>query len=103
MRKGQTSVDLLLAVLAAIVFLSVLGMHNESISAQLDDAAIKGGLRVVLLDAYAAAGQVKANGVTIEYTAPQVINAKSQTPASRWNMKPTQVILKSIRTSRLRG
>ena len=68
--KGQISIDILLALIAAIVFFSVLMVHNDNMVQSTDAAALHSGLKAILADVYAAVGTVKAEGVQVTYISP---------------------------------
>jgi len=57
--RGQISFDLLLALVALILFLSVLSIYNTELVQTADRAAIKNGLRTVLSEVYTAVGTAK--------------------------------------------
>ena len=71
MLKGQVSLDLMLAIIAAVVFFGALVTYFDGLSSNVQHASAQNELKAVLLDVYAATGSVKAYGVEIEYTAPQ--------------------------------
>ena len=80
MQKGQSSVDMLLAILVALVFFAVLNVHNDNLKTQVDEISVKNGLKSVLLDAYSATGSAKAYGLTIDYVSPKLKIGQSAKP-----------------------
>jgi len=78
--KGQVSIDILLALIAAIIFFGVLMVHNSNVVQSTDDAALHNGLKAILMDAYAAVGTVKAEGVQVDYISPTLNLGEGGTP-----------------------
>lgn len=94
MKKGQMSIDLLLAIVVAILFFTILNIHASNLEAQTQDAAIRNEMRTILFDVYAAAGTVKAYGVAVDYTSPVIQVGKDILPCTLQITKD-QVIVKS--------
>ena len=68
--KGQVSLDILLALLAAIILFGILTIYNENFSTNIEDTNLQNNLQTILFDTYSAIGTVKAYGVTTTYTSP---------------------------------
>ena len=68
--KGQVSLDILLALVAAIILFGILTIHNENLGANIEETNLQNNLQTILLDTYSAIGTVKAYGVTTKYTSP---------------------------------
>ena len=75
MLKGQVSLDLMLAIIAAVVFFGALVTYFDGLSSNVQHASAQNELKAVLLDVYAATGSVKAYGVSVEYTTPALKNS----------------------------
>src|SRR3989344_9347183 len=72
MIKGQSSIDLLLAIMVAIAFFSVLSIHNQNIERDVQEASVNDGLRAILTDVYSATVFAKAYDLNILYAAPKL-------------------------------
>jgi len=72
--KGQVSLDILLALVAAIILFGILTIHNENLGANIEETNLQNNLQTILLDTYSAIGTVKAYGVTTIYTSPALEN-----------------------------
>ncbi len=71
MEKGQASIDLLLSLIAALAFFSVLLVYtNTNISAHAENIYAGNWAKAILLDSYAATGAVKAYGFVMSYKSP---------------------------------
>ena len=68
--KGQVSLDILLALVAAIILFGILTIHNENLGANIEETNLQNNLQTILLDTYSAIGTVKAYGVTATYISP---------------------------------
>ncbi|HLC92210.1 MAG TPA: hypothetical protein VJH23_00720 [archaeon] len=80
MRKGQTSVDIIMAILVALVFFAVLNIYNDDLSSQVSEISMKNGMKSILLDVYSATASAKAYGISIDYTSPRLKVGQSQKP-----------------------
>ncbi|MAG18375.1 MAG: hypothetical protein CL944_02795 [Candidatus Diapherotrites archaeon] len=76
MKKGQLSMDLLLAILAAVLFLLLMQAYMEGFNVTIQESKTKNALDSVLLDVYSAVGSVKAYGAEMEYTIPNSIECE---------------------------
>ena len=74
--KGQVSLDILLALVAAIILFGILTIHNENLGANIEETNLQNNLQTILLDTYSAIGTVKAYGVTTTYTSPALEECK---------------------------
>jgi len=70
MKKGQLSIDLMFAVLIAVLFLMVFSIYTDNLSASTQNATNQNKAKAVLLDYYAAVGSVNAYEITAQYKAP---------------------------------
>ena len=70
--KGQLSIDLLLAIIAAnVFFVLLLSPFAGNFSAQVSEQDSRNDARVILLDFYGAVGRAKANpNLVMTYTSP---------------------------------
>jgi len=68
--KGQVSLDILLALVAAIILFGILTLHNENLGTNIEETNLQNNLQTILLDTYSAIGTVKAYGVTTTYISP---------------------------------
>ncbi len=72
MPKGQTSIDIILAILVAVGFFAVLNIHNSNLSAQTYDISVKNGVKSILLDVYSAVGTAKSYEIDMPYSSPRL-------------------------------
>ncbi len=77
MRSGQSSVDLMLALLFAVAFFSVLAILNQNYERDIKESAIKGGLQAILADVYTATASAKAYDLNINYASPELRTGQS--------------------------
>lgn len=79
--RGQSSIDLLLALVVALVFFAALMAYNQNLANNTTDNSTMNGLKSIRLDVYTAVASAKASGTTITYTSPLLRLAESQAPA----------------------
>ena len=73
MKKGQVSIDLLLALFVAIIFFGMLVAYADSFSENARQVEEQSKMKAVLMDVYSSMGAVKAHnesGFSIAYNAP---------------------------------
>jgi len=70
MKKGQLSIDLLLAIFAMVLFLILMQGYMEGFNTTIQESETQNALDSVLLDVYSTVGSVKAYGVEVQYTIP---------------------------------
>lgn len=71
MKRGQISIDVLFAIIALAVFLTVLmNTYNEDLAVRVAGQNTKNEAKAMLLDAYAVIGAVQAYGQSIDYVPP---------------------------------
>ncbi|HLC79965.1 MAG TPA: hypothetical protein VJG83_06125 [archaeon] len=76
---GQTSIDLLLTFMVALVLFSFLSVHFDDLSSQIEEESKRNSAKSILLDAYATIGSVKAYSLRdVEYTSPTLKIAQTQ-------------------------
>lgn len=72
MQKGQLSIDLLLAIIAAAILFAVLvNSYNQNFEAELRGQNLKNEAKAILLDVYATIGSAKDYNQSILYTTPK--------------------------------
>lgn len=71
MLKGQSSTDLVLTIIIAIIFFSSISAYGNYFDEQSESAAVNSSLRTILLDVYTTVGSVKNYGGTIDYVSPK--------------------------------
>ncbi|GEM_PF-6034192 len=71
--RGQLSVDVLFAIIAAAIFFAVLvNTYNDRLTTQAGEQSTSNEARSILLDVYAAVGTVKAYGQAVDYVSPSL-------------------------------
>ncbi|MFH1391358.1 MAG: hypothetical protein ABIH20_03550 [Candidatus Diapherotrites archaeon] len=76
MKKGQLSIDLLLAIFAMVLFLILMQNYMEGFNATIQESETQNALDSIRLDVYSTIGAVKAYGVKVQYTIPSPIDCE---------------------------
>ena len=72
MTKGQISLDLLLALVVALIFFSIFNIYSSTLEQQIDDSRLKQEMKTILYGVYATIGTVKTYEVEVNYTSPRL-------------------------------
>ncbi len=80
MNGGQISLDLLLALIIALVFFALFNSFTDNLENQINESNVNRGLKTILLDAYATIGSVRTYEVQLEYTSPRLIIGRAILP-----------------------
>ena len=72
MTRGQLSLDLLLALVVALIFFSLFTIYTNNLEQQVDESKLKQDMKTILYDVYATIGIVKTYEVEVNYTSPRL-------------------------------
>ena len=73
MTRGQLSLDLLLALVVALIFFSLFNIYTNNLEQQVDESKLKQDMKTILYDVYATIGMAKTYEVQINYTSPRLL------------------------------
>ena len=73
MNRGQLSLDLLLALVVALIFFSIFNIYTNNLEQQVGESKVKQDAKTILYDVYATIGSVKTYEVQVNYTSPRLL------------------------------